>query len=154
MYLASILVLKSILFISRFPVSETDLLQSQQKDGIELVLTNIRNKTGLIRIGVFRADDGYPDKPAYNFSLAKDTTKNGRIRFLIPVDKNGPVSLCILDDENMNGKMDYIFGIMPKEGFGFSNNPRIKGLKEPPFSETSFTYSGGEKVVKVSLVYI
>jgi uncharacterized protein (DUF2141 family) len=97
---------------------------------------------------------GYPDKPAYNFSLAKDTIKNGTMRFFIPVDKPGPVSFCILDDDNRNEKMDYIFGIMPKEGFGFSNNPKISLRGAPSFSTTSFSYSGGIKEISVRMIYM
>jgi uncharacterized protein (DUF2141 family) len=143
------------LFINAF-LSKTDKLtnQSYQSDGIELIITNIRNKTGLIRIGFYDSDIGYPDKPEVSFSLSKDSLVSGKLRLFIPLKNPGTFAISILDDESENGKMDYRFGIMPKEGFGFSNNPRIKGLKEPPFYETSFTYSGGKKVVSVRMVYI
>jgi len=117
-------------------------------------LSNIRNKKGLIQIGVFRSENGYPNKPAYGLTFAKDTLKNGQLRLFIPVDKPGPVSLCILDDENSDGKMNYIFGIMPREGFGFSNNPKITLRKEPPFSETSYSFAGGSVRMNVRMVYI
>jgi uncharacterized protein (DUF2141 family) len=108
----------------------------------------------MIRIGVFRSSEGYPDKPAHSYSVSKEKLDGGRIIVQISARETGIYGISILDDENENGKMDYRFGIMPKEGFGFSNNPRIKGLKEPPFNETSFTYSGGKKTVTVSMIYI
>lgn len=149
-------VLSIYLFIPVSPSRCTDkmTLRVQQKDGIELIISNIRNNTGLIRIGMYNSDKGYPDHPEVSFSLAKDTLKSGTMRLFIPVKEPGSFGFSILDDENENGKMDYRLGILPKEGFGFSNNPRILRMKEPPFKETSFIYSGGKKVVMVRMTYI
>jgi uncharacterized protein (DUF2141 family) len=103
---------------------------------------------------MYNSDKGYPDNPEFSFSLAKDTLVSGCLRLFIPVKEPGLFGFSILDDENENGKMDYRLGIIPKEGFGFSNNPGIRGMKKPPFKETSFVYSGGKKVVTVRMVYI
>jgi uncharacterized protein (DUF2141 family) len=143
------------LFISDLSLINADkaVFQKQQFDGIELIISNIRNKTGLIRIGLYNSNKGYPDKPEVSFSLAKDTLISGNLTLLIPVKEPGSFAISILDDENKNGKMDYRFGIMPKEGFGFSNNPKIS-MKAPSFEETRFMYNGGKKVVTVRMVYI
>jgi uncharacterized protein (DUF2141 family) len=145
----------TVLFITFCRVPDTLVCGvDQQKSGIELIISNIKPSDGLIQIGVFRSEEGYPDKPAYKFSLAKDTIKNGSVRFFIPVDEPGPVSLCILDDNNRNEEMDYVLGIMPKEGFGFSNNPRISLRAAPLFSTTSFSYSGGIKEICIKMIYM
>lgn len=149
-----VIIINCFAFFVVFEGYQNAIVQSKQKDGVELIISNIRNKKGVIRIGVFRSAEGYPDKPAYNFSLAKDTITDGQIRLFIPVDKKGLMGFSILDDENSNGKMDYILGIMPKEGFGFSNNPKITSLKAPPFRVTSFDFEGGSKEIKVRIVYI
>ena len=128
--------------------------QSTKKAGLYLTLTNIKNNKGLIRIGMFRSEEGYPDKPFYKFSFEKDSIKNGVLRAFIPLEKNGPVSLSILDDENRNEKMDYILGIMPKEGFGFSNNPKINLKGAPPFSATAVDFTGGIKEIAVRMTYM
>jgi uncharacterized protein (DUF2141 family) len=145
----------TFLLIVLYPgVLNMDIGFYPQKSGVELTLTNIRKSDGLIRIGVFRSEVGYPDKPLYKFSLAKDSINNGTIRFLIPVDGPGPVSLCILDDDNKNENMDYIFGILPKEGFGFSNNPKISLRGAPSFSTTSFIYEEGIKDISIRMIYM
>jgi len=131
-----------------------DNRQTLNSDGIYLIISNIRNTNGLIQVGVFESEKGYPDNPAYSFSLSKDTISSGRLRLFIPVKSPGSYGLSILDDENRNGKMDYIFGIKPKEGFGFSNNPKITSRKPPPFMQTNFKFSGGKKPVSVRMVYI
>jgi uncharacterized protein (DUF2141 family) len=143
------------LFISGFSLSDSDraIFQKQQSDGIELIISNIKNKTGFIRIGLYNSDKGFPDKPEVSFSLAKDTLILGKLTLFIPVKEPGSFAISILDDENQNGKMDYRLGIIPKEGFGFSNNPRVS-MKAPSFDETRFWYKGERIKVPVRMVYI
>jgi uncharacterized protein (DUF2141 family) len=121
---------------------------------IDITINNLKETTGLVRIGIFTSETGYPDKPAFNYSLAKDTLKNGRLRLVIPVDKPCEISISVLDDENLNGEMDYKFGIMPKEGFGFSNNPKVNSRKAPSFDKTSFLFTGGERKIDINMVYM
>jgi uncharacterized protein (DUF2141 family) len=106
-----------------------------------------------MRIGMYESDKGYPDNPEVSFSLAKDTVSSGILRLFIPVKEPGSFGFSILDDENSNGKMDYFLRIIPKEGFGFSNNPKVS-RKAPQFSDTSFYFSGGRMKVFVKMVYI
>lgn len=136
-----------------FPETENIKYQDNRKDGIELIISNIKNKKGIIRIGMHKSDKGYPDNPEASFSIAKDTIVSGTLRLFIPVKDPGSFGFSILDDENENGKMDYRLGIIPKEGFGFSNNPRV-GRKAPPFEQTSFKFTGGKKQITVRMVYI
>jgi uncharacterized protein (DUF2141 family) len=121
-------------------------------DGIQLVITNIRNKEGLIRVGVFYSENGYPDRPLHSFSPVKDTISSGELRLFVPVKEPCSVGFSILDDENGNGKMDYFMGIIPKEGYGFSNNPKITGRKAPSFNQTRISYSGSQSYYAIHLV--
>jgi uncharacterized protein (DUF2141 family) len=125
-----------------------------QEEGIELIISNIRNRTGIIRIGMYNSDKGYPDNPAVSFSLAKDTLVSGKLRLFIPIKQPGIFGISILDDENENGKMDYRFVIIPREGYGFSNNPKVTSRKAPPFNETRFNYQGGRIQISVEMNYI
>jgi len=126
----------------------------QEINHIDITINNLKGKSGLVRIGIFMNDTGYPDKPSFNYSVAKDTLNNGQLRLAIPIGKPCELSISILDDENENGLMDYRFGIVPREGFGFSNNPKVTSKKAPPFSITSFNYTGGEKRTEINMVYM
>jgi len=128
--------------------------QNNNMNGIELTISNIKNKEGLIRIGIFSSEYGYPDKPKYSFSLAKDTMVSGKLILFIPLIKSGSFSISVLDDENENGKMDYLFGIIPEEGFGFSNNPKVTTRKAPSFERTLFKFDKGKMQINVRMVYI
>ena len=49
----------------------------------------------------------------------------------------GKYAISIIHDENNNDKLDTNFIGIPKEGFGFSNNPRIM-FGPPSFEKASF----------------
>ncbi|HFU76072.1 MAG TPA: DUF2141 domain-containing protein [Arcobacter sp.] len=52
--------------------------------------------------------------------------------------------MAIFHDENNNKKLDINVLGMPKEGFGFSNNPKIS-FSEPSFKECSFKLKENKK---------
>jgi len=51
----------------------------------------------------------------------------------------GEYAISIFHDENDNGKLDTNFIGIPKEPYGFSNNPVIK-LRPPTFMEAKFVH--------------
>lgn len=128
--------------------------KSEIANGISLTINNIRNKTGVLQIGVFDSETGYPDKPVFSFTMTKDTIISGKLRLFIPLKNPCVLGITVLDDENKNKKMDFVFGIKPREGFGFSNNPIVPGRKPPPFSETRIDYPGGRLKVNINMKYI
>ncbi len=50
----------------------------------------------------------------------------------------GIYGLSLLDDENSNGKMEYNFFGIPKEGFGFSDYYHT-GITKPKFDAFKFS---------------
>lgn len=61
-------------------------------------------------------------------------------------------ALLIVHDENRNGKLDMTMGI-PREGFGFSNNPAMK-MRAPRFEEVRFAVQPGTQVQAIRLRYV
>jgi uncharacterized protein (DUF2141 family) len=65
----------------------------------------------------------------------------------------GIYAVSVLDDTNMNGKMDFNFIGLPTKGYGFSNDAKAT-LSAPSFSAASFSYSGtGALRVPIKIVY-
>jgi uncharacterized protein (DUF2141 family) len=64
----------------------------------------------------------------------------------------GDYALALLHDENGNGKLDS-FAMIPKEGFGFSNNPKIR-FGAPRFAETRFAVGAGTTRQTVRMRYL
>jgi len=65
---------------------------------------------------------------------------------------SGDYALSIIHDENANGKLDTFAGI-PREGFGFSGNPRIR-FGPPKFDEARFTVTAGRNEQAIRVRYL
>lgn len=66
--------------------------------------------------------------------------------------KAGTYALLVVHDENRNGKLDMMFGI-PREGFGFSNNPAMKP-RAPKWEEIRFSVPAAPSVQQVRMRYV
>ncbi|MCJ7449255.1 MAG: DUF2141 domain-containing protein [Bacteroidales bacterium] len=105
---------------------------------VEVIITGIRAEKGQIAIGVFKDDKTFQKEEAFlNKKFVKNSISNGEMRAQFSLEP-GTYGLSLLDDENSNGKMEYNFLRMPKEGFGFSDYYH-KGFTKPKFDFFKFT---------------
>ena len=59
-------------------------------------------------------------------------------------------AVTLYHDENGNGKLDRSAVGMPKEGFGFSQNPKIR-FRAPDFKESSFRHGSDAQTMTIKL---
>ena len=112
---------------------------------LDVQIKNIRNTKGQLCIAIFADQTGFKaEKPVWEMKYCKKELPTGELRLRIPI-KEGKYGLSILDDENENGSMNYVFLGIPREGFGFSNYIH-KGIKVPNFSDFSFSIKKNEKL--------
>lgn len=64
----------------------------------------------------------------------------------------GTWALSVIHDENGNGRLDRFLAV-PREGFGFSRNPRIR-FGPPRFEEVRFEVAGARTAQIVRLRYL
>jgi uncharacterized protein (DUF2141 family) len=64
--------------------------------------------------------------------------------------QEGRYAIAVYHDENLNGKMDANEIGIPREGYGFSNNPKIIG--RPRFEQAAFDFSRNDTIV-VKMIY-
>lgn len=69
--------------------------------------------------------------------------------FQVPPGRYGVV---VIHDENSNMKLDRNFFGVPKEGFGFSNNPRVV-VSAPSFQAASVAVRCPSTQVDIRLIY-
>jgi uncharacterized protein (DUF2141 family) len=62
----------------------------------------------------------------------------------------GRYAVAVYHDENLNGKMDANLLGIPREGYGFSNNPKVFG--KPDFEEAAFDFRRNDTIV-INLIY-
>ena len=105
---------------------------------VEVTITGIRSEKGQIAIGVFIDNESFQKEEAFlDKKFVKNGISNGEMRVQFSLEP-GTYGLSLLDDENSNGKMEYNFLGIPKEGFGFSDYYH-KGLTKPKFDAFKFS---------------
>jgi uncharacterized protein (DUF2141 family) len=118
---------------------------------LELHITGFRNNNGTAGGVVFRSPVGWPDDRMKaivqgGFPIADHQAEQN---FQVPAGRYG---IVVIHDENSNMKLDRNFFGIPKEGFGFSNNPRV-AVSAPSFQAAAVPVSCPATKIEIRLIY-
>lgn len=118
-------------------------------EALTLDVSELRGRSGNLMIAVFNDPGQFPDKkPVVTKVVEVAKAQNVSVELALP---EGDYAISIFLDENKNGKLDTNIIRIPKELFGFSNNPRI--LTGPPsFQDCEFQVSGPAQKISVRLI--
>jgi uncharacterized protein (DUF2141 family) len=102
---------------------------------LRIHVDGLRNSTGVIGSVIFKSSDGWPEDPHKAFRRGPTPIPPGARQATVVWEHllPGDYAVAAIHDENRNAKLDRNFIGIPKEGFGFANNPHV-GLSAPPFS--------------------
>lgn len=121
--------------------------------GVRVVVKGLRNDLGRVGCSLFNNSDGFPREKAKQFRGMWTQKHQGVAVCDFTGVPAGTYAVTVLDDSNMNGKMDFNFIGLPTKGYGFSNDAKAT-LSPPSFSAASFSYSGeGSLPVPINIVY-
>jgi uncharacterized protein (DUF2141 family) len=115
-------------------------------------VTGFRNTKGLLGAELFTSSAGWPEDVEKSFRHEHFPIEgdHATARFdHIPAGKYGVV---VLHDENENRKLDRNIFLVPKEGFGFANNPRVL-LTAPPIEKATIAVSCPVTTTEIRLIY-
>ena len=112
---------------------------------IDLVVENIHSKDGILKIALYSNADEY-EREIYFRGINLKVDANTR-EYIIEDVPDGVYAIAIYHDINQNEKLDTNFFGIPKEPYGFSNNP--KTLTRPSFDEVKFTLDKTTRIVVV-----
>ncbi len=110
-----------------------------------------RNLKGDLGITLFTSPDGWPennDKAYFHHGYPITGTATS-VTLQVPA---GRYSVAVLHDENKNKKLDRNFLGIPKEGFGFANNPRVF-LTPPRFNLAAVQVACPSTETTIHLIY-
>lgn len=129
-----------ILYFSLIPISTT-ISRNFNKTVIPISFTvtikDIKTPKGQILMGIYKDDASFDKEIPYKKVQAfKTKISNGTLQVEVKLEP-GKYGISLMDDENFNGKMDYNFIGIPKEGFGFSNYYHT-GLTKPKLKVFEF----------------
>jgi uncharacterized protein (DUF2141 family) len=103
---------------------------------LRIHVDGLRNSIGDIGTTIFASPDGWPEDNNKAFRHGPTPIPPGE-RQVTAVWTNlppGDYGVAAIHDENQNHKLDKNFIGIPKEGFGFANNPHVV-LSAPGFKE-------------------
>jgi len=112
---------------------------------VELRILNVRSNTGQLCVGVFDSQESFKkEQPCFEKICHKNQFEEEHYSMKIQLPA-GVYGISVLDDENMDGKMNYSLIGVPTEGFGFGGY-KHKGLKKPVFDNFSFSLEEGQHI--------
>lgn len=128
---------------------------TQPKTGeIAITVTDLRSTKGVVRACLTALESAFPqcDKdPAAHHVTA---TAAERVELVFSGITPGRYAIALLHDENDNGKLDRaLFGAMPKEGYGFSRDAKVR-MGPPRFDAAAFDYDGSTAVQTIRMRYM
>ena len=118
---------------------------------LEVNVEELRSDDGLLHVCVTRDAAHFPDcendPVATKDSFRVAETRSVRFENL----PSGDYAIAILHDENGNSRLDRFAGI-PREGIGFSRNPRFS-FGPPRFSSARFTLGNRGDIQRIRMRY-
>jgi len=109
---------------------------------VTVVATGLRNTHGVVRACMTGEVAQFPSckNPATSYNTVGDAA--GSVTLTFKDVKPGRYAIAILHDENGNGKADRAAMMIPKEGFGFSRDAKVR-FGPPKFGEAAFEVGAG-----------
>lgn len=107
---------------------------------VDVSLTGLRNTHGNVLACLTANAAHFPDCGKDPRAVKISVKASAAGHFSMEAPASGTYAIAIIHDENANNKMDMRL-FMPREGFGFSNNPKIR-MGPPKFKSAQFGVSG------------
>lgn len=121
---------------------------------LRIHVDGFRNTKGNLGTVLFTSPEGWPEDLSKAFRhgpapIDKPTRTATAVWTGLPA---GDYAVAAIHDENRNHKLDRNFLGIPKEGFGFANNPRVL-FTAPPFQAARVHVTCPETSVTIHLQY-
>lgn len=120
---------------------------------LRIYITGFKNDEGIARIALFRGEKGFPDDIRKSYWIGANKIKNRESILYISAVDYGTYAASVYHDANSNEKIDKIWRIIPKEGFGTSNNTREE-KQGPSFKESLFEVRADSTYITIEIEYL
>lgn len=120
---------------------------------IEIVIEGLRSNKGLVAACLTARADIFPDCDKDPQALSTIAPADSTVRLRFAKVPSGRYAIAVLHDANGNRKADRVLGLVPREGFGFSRNAKVR-LGPPSFESASFEHSGTKQTMAIRMRYL
>ena len=134
------------------PLALAPLLGAAAPAGrLEVSLAGLRNAKGVVQICLTRDAKTFPDCKADPAAITRSVATGQASRLAFDGLPAGDYALALFHDENSNKRLD-TFMKMPREGFGFSRNPKVR-VGPPSFKQVAFPIAAQPVKLSVRMQY-
>ena len=107
---------------------------------LEVTITGVRSAGGVVRLALYDRAEGFATEEAVAAAQVVPAAR-GAVRAVFEGLGAGIYAIAAYHDEDNDDKFDR-FLLIPREGYGFSNDVR-PGLRAPTFDEAAFNVPPG-----------
>jgi uncharacterized protein (DUF2141 family) len=115
-------------------------------------IDGFRNTRGVAGGAIFQSTDGWPEASERAFQLAHSPIEDTHAILHFTGLAPGKYAVVVIHDENSNKRLDRNLFRVPKEGFGFANNPHVT-FSPPSFDAAAIQVTCPETTIKIGLIY-
>ncbi|MBD2022228.1 DUF2141 domain-containing protein [Leptolyngbya sp. FACHB-36] len=124
-----------------------------ERSSLTVTISGLRNQKGQVCLSLFSEGQGFPgssDRAIESQCVSVISTETAvTFRNL----NAGSYAVAVIHDANKDGTLNKGFLGIPKEGFGFSRNPRIR-IGPPSFRDAAISVSGTSTNIMIQLKYL
>ena len=119
---------------------------------VVITITDVRSTKGVVRACMTTKESVFP-KCRKDPSAHRTVVPAGdKVVIRFTGVKPGEYAIALLHDENNDGKANRALGMMPKEGFGFSRDAKVR-MGPPKFEDAVFNHSDGKQSMTIKMRY-
>jgi len=134
--------------IELYPRDESDICRAE-KTQIRVVVTG-QTQHGTVKLELYSGSENFLKKKGKLRRIRVPAVANAQ---LICMDvEPGSYSVVGYQDKDANRRLKKRWDFKPLEPYGLSNNPEIKSLRMPKYSETSFDVPAGGADIQINLI--
>jgi uncharacterized protein (DUF2141 family) len=132
--------LLSILVVLSVPAESEE--QRPALGDITVVITGLRSADGEVLISLYNKAEGFPrDRSTIIRAAAVTPDGSAQVTTVFEDLPYGDYAIAVLHDEDLSRGMTFGRFHLPKEGYCFSNNVKVR-FKAPKFKKAKFTLDG------------
>jgi uncharacterized protein (DUF2141 family) len=128
-------------------------LHPTQISTLVLELQELRNQCGVVNIALFNSPLGFPSNAAQAYRSGSFPVEELPLRVTFLDVPFGQYAVTVHHDENQDGTLNVNSLGIPKEGIGFSSNPKI-WMGAPPFHKAKFEFSSKQTMISITMRYL
>ena len=117
---------------------------------VTVSVSGLRNAQGHVHVALCPKDKFLSEACPYKASAPATA---GVTVVTIPAVPAGDYAAQAFHDENDNHHMDRLFGKIPKEGFGFSRDAKVR-FAPPLWAEAMFTHPASPQAIRFGMRYM